>query len=505
MKKITTVILFLSCTICLVCYFSCGERSSIIRIGITSKPEKLIPYRISSSGAYRLLSIFYDDLSEVGDDNKVKTSQMVANFQTNEDEIILTLKKGIRFHKGTEATAVDLKYSLQQAIEANKYNIRTSTFKTIQNIEILDRYSVKIKLSEYYPALLHYFLFVALVHPPNEKVNGTGPYMLEKQNSTSLVLKRNTLYFKNLPKCDKITCNYYSNQHQLWRALIEGEIDFADGLFIEDYENLKDNDKFHGYTHLSHLYFIIAFNCNDLLFSSKKVRLALNYAIDKEKIVEKNLGGYGVVCRSTIFPESWAYNDNISPLRYDPKRAIRLLREEGWELNTETGLLQKGEKIFEFVLHFDEEDQSKEEIANQIAVDLFEYGIRAKPIAVSRKDFVEKVFMNKDFQAVFIQLTGESPDASYNFWHSSQIENGFNYCSYRNTKVDEALWLGRITRDRDKRRAYYLKYQEVFINDPPGILLYYRHNFAIGRRNLKGVKPNMFGFFNNVEDWYLEN
>jgi len=504
MKKLIILILLFLCFCYFFSYLFNRKKLSLIKIGTNSKPETLLPYKTSRSDAYRLLYFLYDNLCDVDYKNNVEISQMIELFQINKNEIILTLKKGIYFHKGTEATAIDVKYSLQQAIEANRYNIRASIFKTITNIEILDRYSLKIKLSAFYPPLLHDFVTVTLVHPPNEEVNGTGPFMLEKQNSNLLILKKNNQYFKKIPKSERIIFYHYENQHQLWRALLENKIDFADDLILEDFKNLKKNEKFQGYTYLGHLYFVIAFNHNDPLFSSKKVRIALNYAINKDKIIENYWGGYGVICKSSIFPESSAYNDNISSLSYNPQKTIQLLKEEGWELNTKTGLLQKGNKIFEFKLYFDREDQSKEIIANQIAIDLFEFGIRVKMQAVPRKDFVEKIFMDKEFQAVFIQFTGESPDASYNFWHSSQIENGFNCCSYKNSVVDQYLWLGRTTVDKEKQKNYYLKYQEAFINDPPGILLYYRYNFAIGRKNLKGIKSNMFGFFNNVEEWYLE-
>ena len=83
-----------------------------------------------------------------------------------------------------------------------------------------------------------------LVTPPNDEVNGTGPFMLGKQDSDTIILKRNSKYFKGTPRSQELIFRIYENQHQVWRAFLEGNIDFASNMILEDFKNLRTNTSF---------------------------------------------------------------------------------------------------------------------------------------------------------------------------------------------------------------------------------------------------------------------
>lgn len=313
-----------------------NNKPSVVRIGITTNVDTLLPYNITRSEVMNIVDCIYDSLCEIDDKTNEVRFPIVEKSEIKENKIVLTLKKGIFFHNGAELTAVDVKYSLQKALEANRFNFAASIFCTIQDIETPERYSLILHLSEFFPPLLHNLQFVTIVNPYTlDEVNGTGAFMLSEISPEKIILDRNPKYFKGLPKSKGIMYRVYDNQHQLWRALIEGEIDFSPYMIYGDFENLKENTLFKSYTSLAPYYYFIALNNEDSLFSSKTIRLALNYAIDKQKIIDEYLGGYGVLCKGTIFPESWAYNDEIEALRYNPQKAVGLLKQEGWNLDPE--------------------------------------------------------------------------------------------------------------------------------------------------------------------------
>jgi peptide/nickel transport system substrate-binding protein len=97
------------------------------------------------------------------------------------------------------------------------------------------------------------------------------------------------------------------------------------------------------------------------------------------------------------------------------------------------------------------------------------------------------------------------PDVNYMFWHSSQIENGLNCFSYKNEIVDSALVEGRKTFDLQKRKEIYNRFQEAFIEDPPGILLYYPFSLLAGSNKIQDIEIRPRDIFRTVNQWDINN
>ena len=104
------------------------------------------------------------------------------------------------------------------------------------------------------------------------------------------------------------------------------------------------------YKYPSFGYTYVGFNMKDPLFADKRVRLALDYAIDKDEIIKGVLLGLGRVSTGPFPPESWAYNKDVKPVPYDPQKAKELLKEAGWEYHDGVGWFDKDGKKFKFVL-----------------------------------------------------------------------------------------------------------------------------------------------------------
>jgi peptide/nickel transport system substrate-binding protein len=249
-------------------------------------------------------------------------------------------------------------------------------------------------------------------------------------------------------------------------------------------------------------YYLVAFNLESRLFKEHNVRQALNYAVNKEEIVAKVLRGEGQVAAGTIYPGSWAYDPNIQPYLYDPKRALTLLKEAGWEDHDGDRLLDKGGQVFEFTVHVNAGDDLKQKTLLLIQQQLLDIGVRMK-IALFGANESEFLF-KKMFQAHFPEIMARGdPDFSYKYWHSSQIKDGFNVSSYHNEKVDRLLEEGRTEFDQEKRKEIYFKYQEEMLKDPPGIFLFWT-NYLVGvQKRFKGVKISPVGPFANIQEWYV--
>jgi peptide/nickel transport system substrate-binding protein len=242
---------------------------------------------------------------------------------------------------------------------------------------------------------------------------------------------------------------------------------------------------------------------NDNLFRDPRVRQALNYAVNKEEIIAKVLKGQGQVMAGTIHSSSWAYNPKIRPYPYDPSKALALLREAGWEDHDGDHFLDKEGKQFEFTVLLNTGDELKQKSVLLIQQYLLNIGIKMQVNLVDAAKI--DVLFKKQFQTHFPQMTARGdPDFGYNFWHSSQIERGFNVSSYQNEQVDRFLEEGRAEFDREKRKTKYFKYQEEIFRDPPGIFLFWT-NYLVGiNGRFKGVKISSSGGpFANIREWYV--
>ena len=249
-------------------------------------------------------------------------------------------------------------------------------------------------------------------------------------------------------------------------------------------------------------YYLIAFNLKEEIFSDQRVRQALNFAVNKEEIIAKVLRGQGQIAAGTIFPGSWAYNPNLKPYPYDPKRALTLLVESGWEDHDGDHFLDKDGRPFEFTVHVNAGDDIKQKALLLIQQQLLDIGIGMK---IALFDAADTGFLfRKKFQAFLPEIAARGdPDFSYKHWHSSQIERGVNVSSYRNREVDRLLEDGRAEFDQERRKALYYTYQEEILKDPPGIFLF-RTNYLVGvHQRFKGVQISPVGPFANIREWYV--
>jgi peptide/nickel transport system substrate-binding protein len=304
------------------------------------------------------------------------------------------------------------------------------------------------------------------------------------------------------PYLDQIRAKVYPSREGAWAKLMAGEVDFFDFLTPDNYQILKQVPTFNFYSVPMPYYYLVAFNLESRLFRDQKVRQALNYAVNKEEVVAKVLRGQGQVAAGTIYPNSWAYNPNVKPYPYDPKRALTLLKEAGWEDHDGDRFLDKNGKVFEFTIHVNAGDDLKQKALLLVQQQLLDIGLKMK---IRLFDAVDTDFLfKKRFDAHFPEIIAMGdPDFSYRYWHSSQMIGGFNVSSYRNEKVDRLLEEGRAEFDQEKRKEIYFKYQEEMLKDPPGIFLFWT-NYLVGvQKRFNGVKISPVGPFTNIREWYV--
>jgi len=472
------------------------------------------PLLTTTTLSTRLLEIVFDGLIGLDDQFEAKP-RLAESWERSQDERTWTfhLRTGVKFHDGVELTADDVVFTFEKMKQFSDRTAFTFNFQDMQSVHAKDKYTVQVTLRKPLASFLQ-SLDVSILPKhllDGQDINkssfnlhpiGTGPFKVKFWSEKEILLEANESYFLGRPHLDEIKVNAYSSREGAWGKLMAGDVDFIDILTPDNYEILKQVPGFNIYSVPMPFYYLVAFNLTKDLFKDSKVRRALNYAVDKTEIVAKVLKGQGRPAAGTIYPGSWAYNPKIEPYPYDPKKALALLSEAGWKDHDGDSILDKAGRPFEFTVHVNRGDDIKQKTALIIQQQLLDIGIRIHVVLFDGSD--PGFLFKKRFDAHFPEILARGdPDVSYKYWHSSQINAGFNVSSYRNEKVDRLLEAGRAEFDPQKRKEIYFNFQKEILDDPPGIFLFWT-NYLVGvQKRFKGVKISPVGPFANIREWYV--
>jgi peptide/nickel transport system substrate-binding protein len=259
------------------------------------------------------------------------------------------------------------------------------------------------------------------------------------------------------------------------------------------------------YKELGNSYTYLGFNLKHAPFDDIRVRKAINYAIDKQEIIDGVYLGLGINIASPYKPGTRWSNSNLKPISYDPIKARNLLKEAGFEDNDGDGILERDGKPFAFEI-ITNQNKEREKSAVIIQRRLKEIGIDVKIRAIEWASFISRFINTGDFDVVVLGWgLGLDPD-QYNIWHSSQQAPGqFNFIGYNNPKADQLLELGRTEFNPDKRMKIYHQFAEVLLEDSPIVYLSAGYGLTAMHKRVHGIiKPTPpAGVGYDSQKWYI--
>jgi peptide/nickel transport system substrate-binding protein len=235
------------------------------------------------------------------------------------------------------------------------------------------------------------------------------------------------------------------------------------------------------------------------------VRKAINYAIDKQEIIDGVLLGLGLPVASPYKPGTRWSNPKLKPYAYNPQKAIELLKAAGFEDHDGDGILDKDGKPLAFEI-LTNQNKEREMSAVLIQRRLKEIGIDVKIRVVEWATFISRFIKTGDFNVVLLGWgLGVEPD-QYNIWHSSQQAPGqFNFIGYQNKKVDHLLEKGRLELNPDKRMKIYHDFAEILLEDSPIVYLFAGYGLPTMHKRIKGIDNPAppAGIGHNAYEWFI--
>lgn len=253
------------------------------------------------------------------------------------------LRKGVQWHHGYgEVTARDVQFSLLRHLDPEVASQFAPEASNIQDVRVLDDYTVEVIMKEPYPGFLMEFLayrpgFIVnqraleeLGARYSERPVGSGAYILENWSPRDRVeLVRNPDYYGETGAFHRVTYIVIPEESVFEVALERGEVDMGYFLDADVQSRAVANPRFETVTIVAPRTFYLQLNFEKEPFNNPLVRRALWMALDKDLIVEAVLDGQGVATDTLLNPHVFGYLADRAN-EYDPDKARELLKEAGY-------------------------------------------------------------------------------------------------------------------------------------------------------------------------------
>ncbi|MEC2159671.1 glutathione ABC transporter substrate-binding protein [Virgibacillus halodenitrificans] len=437
----------------------------------------------------------------VGFDKDMNVVPVLAkDYSVNDDatEFVFELQEGVKFHDGAPFNAEAVKVNLDRLTDPDSTLIRSSLFELIKETEVVDEYTVKVTLSEPFGAMINTFAHPAgmLISPKaleeygddvSQHPVGTGPYVFKEwQPGDHLTMTKNEDYWRATGnEADSITFKPTPENGTRVAMLQTGEADFIYPVPTEQAEEIDGKDGIVVENEASIVVRYLAMNNLKKPFDDKRVRQAVNYAINKEAFTQVVMNGFASPMDSIIAPNTQFYSGQ-TPYEFDLEKAKELLAEAGyengfkatiWGANSSTTM-----KAMEFI------QQQLAQINVELEVVPMETG--------TLSDSIWSVEDPKDAE-IEMYYGGWSPSTGDADWGIRPLVGGenayppksYNTAYYNNKEVNKLIADGLATGDPAAREKAYADAQEKIWEDAPWAFLV--------------VDDTIFGKKNYLEGIYL--
>ncbi|MBO0883694.1 MAG: ABC transporter substrate-binding protein, partial [Mycobacterium sp.] len=295
-----------------------------------------------TSGGEGLVGV-WDRLLEQ-DENLVPQPRLAESFDwsSNGQQLTLNLRKGVQFHTGRELTAEDVVWNLKRATGDSKLNggVWVATFRPMTSVEATDKYSLVLKSEQPWPGVFDALELLNIVDPvtmqgpdgPGKPV-GTGPFTFVEwaQGDHVRVVKNKNYWQSGRPYVDEIVTTVFRDPQAMVVSLESGALDLALNLPLNDFVRLQNGGKYQMLPNpLSGSYYALVPNLTVPPLENKQVRQALNFAIDRQRVLDQVLQGIGRTEDLPWAPSSPAYEpEKNMHYAFDLDKAKSLLASAG--------------------------------------------------------------------------------------------------------------------------------------------------------------------------------
>lgn len=427
----------------------------------------------------------------------------------NETTYIVKLKDDIKWEDGSSITGRDVQFTIEKLKEGK--SIYSDNVKNVSSVEIIDGQTIRINLAK-----AENFFEYNLIFPiiSSTQFSGeedffksriapmaSGMYKVKSATSTTMELVENTNWHgaaETSKKINSIQIYFYGSMGDVYNSFKIGNVD----MICTSNVNIKDYIGTIGYTNKEYkgreLDFI-AINCQDTILANKEVRQAIDYAINKKKIISSVYGNEYYLSSFPIDYGHYLYPKE-STSHYNQEKAKKVLEDAGWTYKY--GRWQKTEnyvtQTIRISLVVDSSNKQRVKVAKLIEEQLEDIGIHVSLYEVSNKNY--KDYLNKKNYDMIITgiYNGYSPDLSY-FLGEGNIAN------YENEEMKTILEDLQSITDEETIKQKYQRIVEIYEDEVPYICLYRNKGKVVYNIKLTGeFNPTSYTAYYHLKKWYRQ-
>ncbi|AHV95679.1 ABC transporter substrate-binding protein [Paenibacillus sabinae] len=416
----------------------------------------------------------YDRLVTFNENMEI-VPQLAKSWTTSEDgkTWAFELNKGITFTDGTPFNAEAVKTSFERVADEGKNLSQHSLVGSfIDNITTNGETEVVFHLKAPQGAFLGNLASVSssILSPKSIKENeegiakspvGTGPFKLKKfTTGDAVVLEANKDYWGGAPKLSTVTFKNVPETASRVIMLENGESDLMEGVPITEIERLKQNSELVINPIKANRIAYIGFNTTVKPFDQPAVRQALNYAIDKETLVNKLYDGRVTVATSAIASRTIGYS-NVGSYPFDMDKAKQMLKDAG---------VVPGNYTFRLILAANvvQDKPAAEFVQNSLQ----QLGFNIELQTLELGTYLETLKDPGKYDLFVRGALATTGDADPLFRDALLSTSATNYAHYNNPEVDKLILAGQAQFDPKQRLESYAKVLELVKTDAPWIFLH---------------------------------
>lgn len=531
-----------------------------IRINELTTVITLYPYYIYDNVSDIVACQIYDGLVRLNPRTLEVIPGMASRWEADTAGLLYTfhLRKNIYFQddpcfadgKGRKVTAEDFKYSMEKLCTASPDNvIFPITFKgnvegaddyyeqskkgkptvDLTGVKVLNDSTIQIKLVKRNPVFMSMLAGPAgfvIAKEALEKYGksihtGTGPFVYDASSDSShIVLTRNNNYYKfdslgnQLPFVDSVIITFIPNKLDEFKAFQDGRLDYIQGVpsskvdkmveeQISDFQHKPPKYVLARVPQMSTQYY--SFNTTAAPFNDVRVRKAFSYAINRNKIVNDVLEGeafapgiHGIT--PPTFPDY--PQDSIIGDTLNIELARKLLAEAGYkdgkDFPTITLELNSGGGVNTTVAV-----EVQKELLNNLNINLnfntVSFGKKFQDERYGRFELIRSGWIAdypnpSDFLMLF--YGGNIPDSNQSSY--------YNVTRYKNPEFDKLFDMGRAAPTQKLANRYFVKAEQLMINEAPVMILWYEQNYCLTRWVVKDLYANPMNYL-DLSGAYIAN
>jgi peptide/nickel transport system substrate-binding protein len=337
-----------------------GAQAQDLRIGLGADVTSMDPHFVNLFPNNNIAEHVFEKLITLDADSRLIPGLAESWKAVDPTTWEFKLRKGVKFHDGTEFTAEDVAFSIDRVGKIpNSPGPFTVYTKAIKEVQIVDPYTIRFKTGTVYPILPNDLSTIYIVSKKvasglgTEDFNsgkamvGTGPFkFVGFKRGDRVEMARNDAYWGAKPAWARVTFRILPSDPTRVAALLSGDVDAIENIPTADFTKLKANPNFTTSEKTSHriiFYHVDQFRENSPFVTDKsgkpleknplmdvRVRQAISKGIDREAIKSRVMEGLAVPSANLVPAPMFGHNPSLQPDKYDPEGARKLLAAAGY-------------------------------------------------------------------------------------------------------------------------------------------------------------------------------